>query len=233
MSEYFGKWYFWVIVVIIIVIILWVVTKWKTSENHNKSSTTQKCTLSDTSEYIKPRKKRIIRQPSRNVGSLYDSVPDLDQVDEIDESIDLTPALPEFLFEQEELPKKQSIGEKECQRIIEEIYGVPFQTQVRPDWLRNPITGYKMELDLYNESLQLAVEYNGIQHYKYTPYFHKSFQKFKDQVGRDHAKIDICDEKGIYVITVPYCVPNDKIEKFIRYNLPDAVRAREALKDAN
>lgn len=230
-----NRWYFWVIIVIVILIILWVITKFKKVDSDRESKIYS--WSSDEYEYVKkPKfKPRIRKLPSRNVGSRYDSLPDYDMIDEAlachqpnNPEIDLTPEIPSFILDTPSAPKKQSIGEKECKRVIEEIYGVPFETQLRPDWLINPVTGRRMELDLYNDDLKLAVEYNGRQHYVYTPFFHSSIEKFKDQVKRDHSKIDICDERGIYVITVPYNVPFDKIEKFIRYNLPQAVLAREA-----
>jgi len=247
MWGFVNTWYFWAFVVIIILIILWVVTKCKTGHDTGRSASFDSngeskidCSR-DEYEYVKKRKiiPRSRKRPSRNVGSRYDSLPDYDMIDEVIAchqsnnpheyaEIDLTPDIPGFIYDEPSAPKKQSIGEKECKRVIEEIYGVPFQTQLRPDWLLNPLTGRKMELDLYNEDLKLAIEYNGRQHYVYTPFFHSSIEKFRDQVKRDHSKIDICDGRGVYVITVPYNVPVDKIEKFIRYNLPDAVRAREA-----
>ena len=61
--------------------------------------------------------------------------------------------------------RKISKGEQKCKETLEKIYGKEFLC-VRPDFLRNPETNRKLELDCYNEELKLAVEYNGIQHYK-------------------------------------------------------------------
>lgn len=126
---------------------------------------------------------------------------------------------------------KETKGEKLCKEAAEKIYGVTFHRSVWPDWLRNPETGRAMELDLYNEDLQIAIEYNGIQHYKYTPYFHRNgIRDFESQVRRDQHKLDICDKKGVYVITVPYYVPDNKIEDWIRYYDPVSYALREARK---
>src|SRR5690606_5877566 len=55
--------------------------------------------------------------------------------------------------------------EKLCREVFEEWFGEPF-IKIRPEWLVNPKTNYKLELDGYCEKLNIAFEYNGIQHYK-------------------------------------------------------------------
>ena len=112
--------------------------------------------------------------------------------------------------------KKESRGEAECRRILQKLFGVPFISQ-RPDFLRNPVTGgtFNLELDCYNSDLKLAVEYNGIQHYKYTPYFHRNYDHFTNQKYRDDMKRRMCRENGVYLIEVPYTVKIPDIEEFI------------------
>src|SRR5690348_6310742 len=80
-----------------------------------------------------------------------------------------------------------SKGEKECRRVLEEIYGKSF-TKVRPKWLKNPETGRNLELDCYNEELKIAVEYNGEQHYKWPNFTKQSQEDFIQQVRRDKYK---------------------------------------------
>ncbi len=111
--------------------------------------------------------------------------------------------------------KKDSKGEIECRRVLEKIFNKPFN-KIRPNFLRNTVTGnYNLELDCYNDDLKLAVEYNGIQHYKYVPYFHKSKESFQNQQYRDYMKRNICKENGIYLIEVPYTIKIDDIEDYI------------------
>ena len=69
----------------------------------------------------------------------------------------------------------------------------------------------------YNEELKLALEYNGAQHYKYIPYFHKSKDAFHNQKYRDEIKKYKCKENGIRLIEVPYNVKD--IEEFIEREL--------------
>lgn len=114
----------------------------------------------------------------------------------------------------------ESKGETECRRVLQHIFNRPFN-KARPDFLRNEVTGnnFNLELDCFNEELNLAVEYNGIQHYKYTPYFHKSYEHFLNQKYRDYMKRTMCKEAGITLIEVPYSVKIQDIYKFLRLEL--------------
>jgi len=73
----------------------------------------------------------------------------------------------------------------------------------------------KLEYDGYNDDLKLAFEYNGIQHYEYSPFFHSNnIKKFEKQQNNDTLKKDLSHQNGIYLIVVPYWII-DK-EKFIK-----------------
>ena len=111
---------------------------------------------------------------------------------------------------------KDSKGELICRGFLEQKYGVPF-SKARPKFLQNPVTGgiYNLELDCYNPELKLAVEYNGIQHYKYIPYFHKNKEAFLNQKYRDEMKRTKCKENGIRLIEVPYDVAHSDIEAYL------------------
>ena len=115
--------------------------------------------------------------------------------------------------------KKESKGEAECRRVLQNIFGKPFTSQ-RPDFLRNPVTGnnFNLELDCYNHDLRLAVEYNGVQHYKYVPFFHRNKDHFMTQKYRDDMKRRICREHNINLIEVPYTVRIENIKDFIIQN---------------
>lgn len=112
-----------------------------------------------------------------------------------------------------------------CCKVLEEIYKKPF-TSSRPGWLKNPETGGVLEIDCYNEELKIGVEYNGIQHYRYPNIFHKTYDDFIKQVRRDQYKHKKCDENGVYLITVPYNVPQEKIREYILHYLPENVSRR-------
>lgn len=111
---------------------------------------------------------------------------------------------------------KVSIGEDACHRALRELYPQHVFLKKRPAWLKNPETGKRMELDFFNEQLSLAVEYNGRQHYEFTPYFHGTIDNFHKQLQRDKDKVNLCSAEGITLITVPHTIPTAEIKNFIR-----------------
>ena len=117
-------------------------------------------------------------------------------------------------------PPKESRGEIECRRVMKKIFNKPFNKD-RPDFLQNPVTGgrYNLELDCYEESLRLAVEYNGVQHYKFVPYFHKNKEAFYNQKYRDDMKRRLCKDNRVNLIEVPNTVELGQSEGFIRQRL--------------
>lgn len=113
----------------------------------------------------------------------------------------------------------ESKGEIECRRVMEKLTGKPF-VKVRPDFLRNTVTGgHALELDGYNPELKLAVEYNGEHHYRYKPYFHESKEAFYNLKYRDDMKNRLCKEAGVTLITVPYTIAFSDIEPYLAKQL--------------
>lgn len=97
-----------------------------------------------------------------------------------------------------------STGETICRAALEAIFCSPFKPTRQLDWLRANAT--RLELDCYSEHWQLACEYNGEQHYKYNPHFHRSKAAFTAQEVRDTVKAELCADNGICLITVPFTV---------------------------
>ena len=114
--------------------------------------------------------------------------------------------------------KRINKTEEMCRSIIQKIYGKKFPT-VRPNFLRSPVTRKNLELDCYNEELRIALEYNGQQHYTYTPHFHRNKKNFYSQVHRDDWKRKRCRELGIRLIEVPYWVTPMDLEDYITREL--------------
>ena len=91
--------------------------------------------------------------------------------------------------------------ENRLRRILQNYFNTEF-IKVRPEWLKNPITGRNLELDIYSPILNIAVEFNGQAHTQYLPYFHKSEQDFKNQVLRDQIKMRKTKDHGVKLIVI-------------------------------
>ncbi len=115
-----------------------------------------------------------------------------------------------------EAPKDSKL-EIACRQALVRMFGKPFD-KIRPDWLRNSVTGGKwnLEIDCYNEELKIGVEAQGRQHYEYVPYFHRNYDTFMNQKYRDEIKRMKCKENGVTLIEVPYTVKEKDVENYLR-----------------
>ncbi len=107
-------------------------------------------------------------------------------------------------------------SEQLCREIFEEHFQAKFPN-VRPDFLEG------LELDGYNEELNTAFEYNGRQHYQYNEHFHRGDPEiFEAQKERDRKKYQICAERDIKLIIIPYqydCRHPEQLKQFILHQL--------------
>ena len=94
----------------------------------------------------------------------------------------------------------QSFLEKEVRQLLEanKIY---FEEQKTFEWLKYKGRQY---LDFYIPDYHIAIECQGIQHFKPTAFFTKNYdtaeEGFKEIVSRDNNKKKICEEMGIKII---------------------------------
>lgn len=120
------------------------------------------------------------------------------------------------------LPNFKRITNKEekCREIFENIFNVKFQ-KIRPDFLKSKKSNRNLELDGFNKDIVtnigkgLAFEYNGEQHYHFTPKYQKRIEDFHKQLERDKIKRDICKKQGIALIIIPYNVKFNNLNDFI------------------
>jgi len=87
-------------------------------------------------------------------------------------------------------------SEKLCREYLEKKTKLKFP-KCKPKWLNG------LELDGYCKKLNLAFEYNGLQHYEYIALFHKKKQDFLNQQKRDKIKSDLCKSNHIKLIIIP------------------------------
>jgi hypothetical protein len=114
-------------------------------------------------------------------------------------------------------PHCRNKTEKYCRDIFECIFGCDFPN-TRPNWLRNS-TGNKLELDGYSEEIDIAFEYNGIQHYEVATWWNKTDKDLAKQQKHDKIKVDTCEEYDVTLIVIPYLQKRKDIRDFIYIEL--------------
>jgi hypothetical protein len=87
-------------------------------------------------------------------------------------------------------------SEEKSKFILETFTGKKF--------IKNKIILEGLELDGYCKELNVAFEYQGEQHYKDVPHFHRGIKTFKKQQERDAEKRKKCKLKHITLIEIPY-----------------------------
>ena len=112
------------------------------------------------------------------------------------------------------------IGESFCNKMLEKILGVNFSRHKTFPWLIG-IKRYPLHLDGYNGLLKLAFEYNGIQHYEFTPFFQSIYKKFTTLWANDGIKIKLCKLNHVKLIVVPYHIKFEDMERFLRNKLDE------------
>lgn len=112
-------------------------------------------------------------------------------------------------------------GEKEI-RIFLEKNNINYIPQHKFDGCRGIKNNKTLEFDFYLPELNLCIEYNGIQHYEYTEYFHKTPENFEYRKTLDQIKIDYCKNNNISLLIIRY---DEEIlsvlkEQLLKLNIP-------------
>lgn len=77
-------------------------------------------------------------------------------------------------------------------------------------------------IDIFIKELNLAVECNGIQHFKPVGFFHNGKAGFEKSKNNDSAKVEWCVNNGISLVNVDY---NEKVTETLLKN-----KIRKAMK---
>lgn len=168
----------------------------------------------------------VIRHFSKKINSINQEVDEINRKDKLiiyqslSKESDGSKNYDDSRKTEESKTKRETKGEKKCREVFEKIFNRSFN-KVRPDFIKNDCTDKPLEIDGYNDELKLGFEYQGVQHYKYTPYFHKSENDFEKQKYRDEIKMTECKKNGIKIIEVPYTVDVEDIEDFVVQKLKD------------
>lgn len=60
----------------------------------------------------------------------------------------------------------------------------------------------RLRADIYDKTIRVVYEINGIQHYKYNNKFHKDVGDFMDQKRRDNIKKELLTSAGIQLVVI-------------------------------
>jgi hypothetical protein len=101
-------------------------------------------------------------------------------------------------------------NENKCRQIFEEIFNQSFPCK-HPKFLNG------LELDGFNENLQLAFEYNGEQHYNIGNFKNIIIDedKLEKTKIRDKRKILLCENNNIKLVIIPFWIQNNKLKQYI------------------
>jgi hypothetical protein len=79
-----------------------------------------------------------------------------------------------------------------------------------PRGIRKTNNAY-IDFMVFKDNKRIAIEYNGEQHYKFSNYFHKTYDKYLEQRKRDIAVKDWCNKRDITFLEIPYTWTDDEI----------------------
>lgn len=101
-----------------------------------------------------------------------------------------------------------SIGEQKIASILRKE-GIKFVQEYRLEDFRNG----QYRFDFWLPDLDIAIEYQGAQHYSYVPYFYKNRSDYLKAKERDRRKISYCLAHKVKLYCIPYW-DIDTIESF-------------------
>ena len=125
-------------------------------------------------------------------------------------------ATPKHLLNEVGCPKcNESKGEKRIGKYLDNR-NIKYKPQYRFDNCRSK---NELPFDFYIPSLNIAIEYDGMQHFEIIKHF-GGLDGFIDTKIRDTVKTIYCKENNIKLIRIPY-TEYDNIEKILEKELED------------
>jgi hypothetical protein len=108
---------------------------------------------------------------------------------------------------------------------FEAMFGAEFPTK-NPAWLKNPKTGYPLELDGFCEPLRVAFEHDGPQHHGRPIHSGQTAAYFRDLRARDLLKDQLCARSGVTLIRIPSLVDTLPIDQ-LRSRIIEECKTRQ------
>lgn len=118
-----------------------------------------------------------------------------------------------------------SKGEELLQRIFQQM-DLNYQPQYTFEDCVNPHTGKQLKYDFYLTDYNICVEYDGIQHFKFTNKGWNTEENYLDTIFRDHIKDEYCSRNNIPLIRIPYSDYNKLDEQYIIKNVLNVQKKR-------
>lgn len=100
-----------------------------------------------------------------------------------------------------------TFGENICRLFFEKFFNKDF-IKTKPKWLITEL-GTRLELDGFNDELNIAFEYHGIQHYIIDGFFIKTEEQLNKRKNDDLLKIKLCKENNVKLIVIPFFKTNN------------------------
>ena len=75
--------------------------------------------------------------------------------------------------------------------------------QMRPFFLRSKTTGAQLSYDIFISGLNVAIEYQGVQHFQPVEFFGGE-KNFERQLIRDREKYELSKENNVYLVYIKY-----------------------------
>lgn len=116
-----------------------------------------------------------------------------------------------------------NMGEIISKCAIEHLLDKPFIKTRSLAWLKTK-ENTSLELDIYNEELKIAIEYDGLQHSKFIKHFHKTEENFIKRQEYDKLKDTLCKENNVLLIRISHNIKPNEICNFIATKLKENER---------
>lgn len=114
-------------------------------------------------------------------------------------------------------------------KVLEDITGKKFPT-VNPSWLI--WRGRTLELDGYNDSIKVALEFSGPLHTKWSPQY-ESYKTYFERIVKDIVKIRLCKKNNVHLIVIDMSLPREHWRNYLLSRLYDIKMADEPIQYIN
>jgi hypothetical protein len=107
---------------------------------------------------------------------------------------------------------KESKGEKKIRLFLEDRQ-IKFEQQYKFEDCKDKSM---LPYDFYLPELNMCIEFQGIQHFEFKKFFHKTINGFNKQLERDEIKKQYCDKSNIKLILIKYDEDvSDKLKRLL------------------